>query len=310
MSQRNRSGYDQRTARAGATRQAWKGVSVFLAIAFGLSWLAQFLLAETFEETATQGAFNPGYILIAAALMFPPAIGAFVVRRWLEGNNFGDAGLRWPSKNYLALAWLGPPLLVLVTFLISLPLYSLSPEVTEAPAEAGASIGLSLTVGVLLSSLFAFGEEFGWRGYLLPRLVSLMGLWPGLLAHGAIWGFWHAPFILLIGYNYPDSPILGAPMFVVFGTLAGVLFGWLQLASNSVVAPTVAHGSLNAVGGLSIGFLAGVEPTVAGALHSPLGWLVLLVTIGLLYRAGRLEVATGEKEALEPSPSVAHVPKE
>lgn len=83
-------------------------------------------------------------------------------------------------------------------------------------------------------------------------------------------------------------------MFVVFGALAGVLFRWLQLASNSVVAPTVAHGSLNAVGGLPIAFLVGVNPTVAGALHSPLGWLVLLVTIGLLYRPGRLELATPE----------------
>lgn len=270
-------------------RRGWKGVSVFLAIAFGLSWTAQFLLAETVEEAASEGAQSPGLFLVAAALMFPPAIGAFVVRRWMEGGDFGDAGLRWPSKGYLSLSWFGPAVLVLAAFSISLPLYSLSAEVRQAPAEAALSVGVALTVGTAVNSLVAFGEEFGWRGYLLPRLVGLMGFWPGLLAHGAIWGFWHAPLILLIGYNYPNAPLLGAPMFVIFGALAGVLFGWLQLASGSVLSPTVAHGSINAVGGLPIAFLVGVDPTVAGTLHSLLGWVVLLATISLLVLTGRLQ---------------------
>ncbi|GBD16999.1 hypothetical protein HRbin26_01910 [bacterium HR26] len=49
-----------------------------------------------------------------------------------------------------------------------------------------AQIVLALTLAVPINSVFAFGEEFGWRGYLLPRLMTLLGPWPGLVLHGAI----------------------------------------------------------------------------------------------------------------------------
>jgi membrane protease YdiL (CAAX protease family) len=81
------------------------------------------------------------------------------------------------------------------------------------------------------------------------------------------------------------------PLFVVFGVLAGVLLGWLRLATGSVVPPTVAHAALNAVAGLPLLLLRGVDPTVAGALYSPAGWLVLLAAIGVLVATGRLRRA-------------------
>src|SRR5262249_61704945 len=91
------------------------------------------------------------------------------------------------------------------------------------------------------------------------------------------------------GYNYPQLPSLGVLLFVVFGTLMGVLFGWLRLASNSVLPPTIAHASLNAIAGLPFIFLVkGVDAAVAGALWSPIGWLVLLAAIAILYRTGAL----------------------
>jgi hypothetical protein len=41
--------------------------------------------------------------------------------------------------------------------------------------------------------------------------MEQLGWWPGLLLHGTIWGVWHAPPILLSGYNYPGHHPLGAP---------------------------------------------------------------------------------------------------
>ena len=85
--------------------------------------------------------------------------------------------------------------------------------------------------------------------------------------------------------------MLGVPLFVVFGVLAGVLLGWLRLATGSVVPPTVAHAAPNAAAGLPLLLLRGVDPAVAGALDSPAGWMVLLAAVGLLVATGRLRRA-------------------
>src|SRR5690606_10039592 len=53
---------------------------------------------------------------------------------------------------------------------------------------------------ITVNAFVAFGEELGWRGFLVPALRPL-GTWPALLISGAIWGLWHAPVILL-GYNF------------------------------------------------------------------------------------------------------------
>src|SRR5262249_43526460 len=146
-----------------------------------------------------------GGILVAAALlMWPPALGAYVARRWVEHSGFADAGLRRGPWRYLLLGWLLPPALAVAAMLVSLPIYQLDPtfatlrellaasgQALPIPVETVAALQIAqgLTVAVLINSVFAFGEEFGWRGYLLPRLMERLGPWPGLLAHGAIWGF-------------------------------------------------------------------------------------------------------------------------
>lgn len=285
-------------------RPRWRGVIVYLALAYGLAWAAQVALVTIARSLAGSPAIaGAATLVVAGALMWPPAIGAFVARRWVEHSGFANAGLRWPSWPYIALAWLGPPVLTLGAAALSLLLYPLDRNLAtlrEMLVQSGqqlpvspatvliAQIVLALTLAVPINSVFAFGEEFGWRGYLLPRLMTLLGPWPGLLLHGAIWGFWHAPLIYLAGYNYPGHNVLGVPLFVVFCTLAGVLLGWLQLASDSVLAPTIAHASLNAIGGLPLLLLHGVDPAIGGVIHSPLGWVTLAVAIILALRFGGL----------------------
>lgn len=69
------------------------------------------------------------------------------------------------------------------------------PSTTRAPAVAFLfSIGSALTVGTVLSCVYAFGEEVGWRGYMVPRLVEAEVRSPGALLYfrwrmttGSIW---------------------------------------------------------------------------------------------------------------------------
>ena len=115
------------------------------------------------------------------------------------------------------------------------------------------------------------GEELGWRGFLLRKLLPL-GQWPALLISGVIWGIWHLPLVLM-GQNYPTLPVAGPFLMIGFTVLMGIILGWLQLASRSVWVPALAHGTLNAVNGLPLLFLTGVDRSVGGPPSSIIGWL-------------------------------------
>ena len=47
----------------------------------------------------------------------------------------------------------------------------------------------------------AFGEEWGWRGYMMPKLTELMGKPAAIIAGGIIWGLWHA-LLTIEGHNF------------------------------------------------------------------------------------------------------------
>ena len=72
-----------------------------------------------------------------------------------------------------------------------------------------------------INAVFAFGEEWGWRGFLLSKLLPL-GQWRALGLSGALWGLWHMPVILL-GYNYPLHPQFGVLLMMIFCVIMGVL---------------------------------------------------------------------------------------
>jgi membrane protease YdiL (CAAX protease family) len=92
--------------------------------------------------------------------------------------------------------------------------------------------------------VFAFGEELGWRGYLLTRLMQSRWPFPILLS-GLVWGVWHSPLLILTGYAH-GAVTLSLVMFTVLTVLFGVFIGWLRLASGSVFVAALAHASFNA----------------------------------------------------------------
>ena len=109
---------------------------------------------------------------------------------------------------------------------------------------------LSLFVQSLLGSVVTIGEEFGWRGYVQEKLMRKFGLNRGLILLGLIWGYWHLP-IILMGYNFPNHPVLGGLLLMPIGTIFMAIFlGWLYLRSKSIWMPTLAHAAMNLCGSL------------------------------------------------------------
>jgi membrane protease YdiL (CAAX protease family) len=103
----------------------------------------------------------------------------------------------------------------------------------------------AVILGPLLGLLIAFGEEYGWRGYLQSELVK-MGKTRGILLVGVIWGLWHIPLILM-GHNYPGHPLLGSVLMMVYSITLALILGYAVLKSGSVWLAAFLHALNNQV---------------------------------------------------------------
>ena len=156
------------------------------------------------------------------------------------------------------------------------------PLVADLPPGliVGIQILFSITLAPLFNTLFALGEELGWRGYLLPKLFPL-GQGRAILLSGVIWGVWHWPAILQ-GHNYPNQPILGMFLMIGFCVLFGAILSWLYLRTGSPWAPALGHASLNAFAGFPLVFMPGVNMALGGTLTSLVGWIPMILFVGWL----------------------------
>ncbi|KJL24950.1 CAAX amino terminal protease self- immunity [Microbacterium oxydans] len=292
-----------------ARRVPWTAVIVFVVVSFVLAWLVALPL------WLGDGLAEPISVVLLPIIMFTPAIATLVVTFLMRvpapGHRARFLGL-WPLRPakrivwLMVAGWLVPPLVVALGVLLSAALGFVQLDLTfsafaaelEKAVPAGAPLPpvqiivfaqlAMIPLGGLFNSLFAFGEELGWRGWLLPALRPL-GTWPALILSGVIWGLWHSPIILL-GYNFGRTDITGV-LFMVGGCVAwGILFGWLRLRSASVWPAVIAHGSLNAAAGMILIFAA-TQPDLA--LAGPLGvasWVVIAVIVIVLLLTGQFRV--------------------
>ncbi|MBQ3275944.1 MAG: CPBP family intramembrane metalloprotease [Oscillospiraceae bacterium] len=241
-------------------------------------------------------------VLLTVYMLFPTV--AAVLARLISGEGFRDHALHFQFKGHIRhylLAWLGPGLLVIlgaaVYFLFCPGRLDLSAGyLRQIMAESGipyeaqaVPMGLLLAIqavqavllGGIVNLIPSLGEEWGWRGYMLPRLTERMGRVPALLLGGVIWGLWHAP-ITAIGHNYglgyPGFPWTGIAAMCVFCTALGILLWWLTEKTDSVIPAAIAHGAINGAAGLGALFTAdGGDPFVGPAPTGILGGLPILI---------------------------------
>ncbi len=100
-----------------------------------------------------------------------------------------------------------------------------------------------IVVGSLMGLVIAFGEEFGWRGFLQSQLIRL-GKKRGVLILGLIWGAWHYP-VIWMGHNYPGQPVLGTLMMTIFCVLLAYVLGHAMLKTGSIWLVAFMHAIVN-----------------------------------------------------------------
>lgn len=285
-------------------------IVTYVAIAMGLAW------AVVLPLWLGDGLASPLTGILLPVMMYTPAVAVLVVMLVLRpvppGQRLRFLGV-WPLRpvkrviGLSVIALFAPIAVVLLSVAVAalcgwitldLVRFSGFAEVLKAapmPSAELPPLGLLVLAQLLsmpvaaatVNAIAAFGEEIGWRGFLVPALRRY-GTWPALLISGVVWGLWHAPIILL-GYNFGRTDITGV-LFMMGGCVAwGVFFGWLRLRSGSVWPAVAGHGALNAAAGLIL-LLQPIGTPFDLAIVGPLGvvsWGVLAVVALVLALTGQ-----------------------
>lgn len=249
---------------------------------------------------------NPAmFTVFAMVYMFFPMLTALVLQA-VDKEKFNHTGLvnfkvSWP--------WLVAWLLPVVIVMVCIPVNGLFPGVElqynseqlinqyHVPEEQQdlvreqlgripawvmvlSTVFSGLIAGITINALAAFGEEYGWRNYLVGALREVK-FWKAALFIGFVWGIWHAPLILM-GHNYPNVPRWGVLLMVVFCILLGVIELYMVLKSKSMIPAAILHGTVNGVGGMVVYFIIGGNDFLNG-LTGLAGFIVMAAVIVCLW---------------------------
>ena len=267
-----------------------KRIVILLSFAFGISWFIGMVIfltgkLENSPELIPNTGITLAVVLLSSGYMWGPAI-ANILTRMVTDTGWQDLYLRPQIKSqwwYLLAGWFLPGILsvigAIIFFLVFPGFYdsnlsflndqlgALGTENQFSPIQfAFLQTSLALLISAPLNAFATFGEEFGWRAFLLPELTPL-GKRKALIISSVIWGIWHWPVVLMghnYGLSYPGFPWLGLLATVWFTVSIGIVFGWLSLKGRSVWPAVLAHGALNGLASIGVLFLNSPSPMLLG----------------------------------------------
>ena len=137
-----------------------------------------------------------------------------------------------------------------------------------------------------IASFAALGEEGGWRGYMMPKLMKLTGRKRALFLGGVIWGLWHAPLTCIghnFGLDYIGFPYLGILKMCVLCILLGVLLTFVTEKSGSIWPAAIMHAVNNGQPSILLGYMnpekAGVSDDVIFSISGRMVTIFLVTVV-------------------------------
>jgi membrane protease YdiL (CAAX protease family) len=286
-----------------------KGVIAYLILAFGIAWAAWEAPIRLLHVDVTSLQFQ----LFALPGAFAPAIAALLVRAFTPGG-FKDAKLgikisKWPYFLFALLL----PIVIIAAIAVEAQALGIAPAgfdlqnairgvvpglivpgvdaAHQAQAAAGiAKLGPALIPLMLVNAIFAtpilWGEEFGWRGYLQPRLFPGRPLASAVVT-GVIWAVWHFPLILR-GYDFGhEQAVAGCAAMVVSAIFMSIIFAWLVERTGSIWSSSLAHAATNAVGGsVTILWFGGANNPLMTSYVGILAWPAMFAVCAMILTFG------------------------
>ncbi len=218
-----------------------------------ISWTQQYFIIKG------DGISNP--VPVFALMWTPGLVGIFCA--FYFDRNFKSLGINRPSISSLLISYFTPVLaaVVMVTLLVMFNIseFQVSPKLIEMSGGLKGALTKALlvapTVGMVVATISALGEEIGWRGFLHSRFNFLAPnrryFWTGL-----IWSIWHWPLIFFGDYATSDLPWLNVIFFSVAATSLSFVMGRLRDKTGAVFPAVILHASHNLwVSGIAPAFL-------------------------------------------------------
>ena len=293
-----------------------KRIWIFLFVTFALSYAVEIFMIMPLAGSADEQSALIAQLL-KAGVMFFPSFGVIVTRMVTKETFVGNSmmiNLKLKGNlRYYALAWFGIAGLIVfgaaVYFLISPSKFDpqmgyakllLSGQLqgtgqTITDETVRQAVLMQVLMGIFLSPfanlLNCFGEEWGWRGYLLPKMMNQFKIVPALLISGVIWGIWHIPLIIMghnYGVGYRGYPVVGILAMCVFCTVMGIILSYMTIKTGSCIPAVMGHGMMNGFAAAGLMFTSLENPFNVFVGPMPVGLIggsgFILVAAYLLYR--------------------------
>lgn len=254
-------------------------LTAYLLVTFGSAWLvwSPLLVAEYTNLSLPA----PSVVLIVLGSFAPTITALFLTWRYAGGTELlrllGRALVWRVSPIWYVLAIAGPALVMLLAMGGHVLLGGTVPDYGPFGARwflVAVNFVLVLLIGGPL------GEEFGWRGFVLPALEARFSPpWDSLIL-GIIWVVWHLPLFFISASAQHSLPFW---LYALLTLPLSILITWVYHGSgDSLFLVMLFHAAVNTWSGP-----LQISPEAAGstrplALVVILTWLVaLLVVVGL-----------------------------
>jgi membrane protease YdiL (CAAX protease family) len=207
---------------------------VFFVFAYAFSW-SVWIPAALASQNLVSWTLPITPLLVVGS--FGPSVAAFILTAWQDGATGAwrllKRGFTYRVPFTLLLFIIVVPVTItFIAFIMSSDAHSvLNP--------------LTLLSTFILFFFFggSFGEEFGWRGYALPRLLHRTGTLGASVALGAMWSAWHLPLFWVRGTSQFITPFW---LFFVFTIAFSVIFTWVHRNSaGNLFAALLLHTVFN-----------------------------------------------------------------
>ena len=220
---------------------------IFLTCTFALSSMFYVL-------TLRAGVFGAAGGLYALGLMWCPAMGALIASH-VRSRPLASIGWSWKS-DYQGIAY-GLPLIYATTAYAAVWLFGLAgfpnaPFVDRAGSDLGLGnqptgvivvvyVAVNLTLGVIRAVPGAFGQELGWRGYLVPELYKVTSFTATALISALVSLIWSLPVVLLVNHDTHPIGLYGVACYTVTTIGLGFVLAWVRLRSGSLWPAVTLH---------------------------------------------------------------------
>ncbi len=276
----------------------YRKIILYILISYSLSYTLDFISYSLYSTYS-------GYEVVMLQMvwgfirMYIPFIASYVVislytpysfrMKFKEYINLGNKAVVWfltaPALIYI-------PLFITIfssKYLLTIDLlqYILKP-VEEFPISPDIIILITFIGGYIaalsINSIYALGEEVGWRGFLFEELYDRSNIIYSGVIIGLIWGFWHTPIILLPARNMLMS--LGVlALYIIWIIPVALVMNVMRLWGDSILPAISLHGAINALWGITnvVNYFEDFGNYVKIYLIGIFAWLLTFIVLYFLY---------------------------